>query len=522
MAIHTNHNVNAFNAAMEQSHAWLQSRLFASGGYAAETILDRMMQRLVELALYPYSKSVALRSATPDNCLPQPGTRMDCGRVLVESGSGRVTVSLRQWIANQLDFLLHWLFCLVAIVDTRYPATGDTPAALVFGIGDDNIFRNQSDRLFIDYCRRGPLDPLRDGKRFFVQSARNCVSAERPEYEYCSRPLIGLLRRSALGFTGRISLLARHIAGFAIYFAASLRAPVLSVIGKDFAYSRISFALDERRLIESIVLTCADQHAQPLWTRSLRHATVHMVWYSQVARRAVYAIDRIESVVPAYLWMRVDLHWVWTHALAAYLSAHCHDKTFRVVGPIVWQLPETSPRAGDRIEIAVFDVSPCSDDIAIACGEITNYFHPDNLFRFMRELIALKQRLSHAFGVPVILKLKTKRGYHPDYDKPYFDFLDEANATNAISMVHHTTNLYSLISGSHLAIVYPFSSPAYVADFIKVPSIYFDPTGAIVRQEFSDPPSLIAFANSTESLFDAASSALRREYPSALPAHAQM
>jgi polysaccharide biosynthesis PFTS motif protein len=62
--------------------------------------------------------------------------------------------------------------------------------------------------------------------------------------------------------------------------------------------------------------------------------------------------------------------------------------------------------------------------------------------------------------------------------------------------------MYSLITKSHLVIVYPFSSPAYVADSVGVPTIYYDPTGSIVRCDFSDPPSLIQFANTRKKLHE--------------------
>lgn len=510
MKVNTNQNVTAFTGAIDQSRAWLRTKVFGACGYSSDVVLDRLTQRLVEISLYPYSKSVAVQADMTDDCFPGHGTQIDCGRASMQIGTGILRLSVSQWLLNQFDFLLHWMFCFVAILDARKAKKNDVSAVLVFGIGEESIFNNDSDRQFIDYCRRGPLEPLRRGKRFFIQSSRHRISSEQQEFEYCPRPLIGLLRRSTLGLSGRTELLAKHLGFFMCYVIASTKFPALTLVSRDFAYCSISSLLDDRHMIESIVLTCADYPVQPLWMRSLSNTTVNMIWYSQVARRAVYLVDNVESVVPGFQWIRIDAHWVWTNALAEYLKAHCHDKTVNVVGPIVWQLPEISLPPSDRIEITIFDVSPCSDDVAIACGEISNYFHPDNLFRFMRDVISLKQGISDVFDLPVTLKLKTKRGYREGYDKAYFDFLERAHAQGDIVMVHHTTNIFSLISSSHLVIVYPFSSPAYLADHLKVPSIYFDPTESIVRQDFSDQPTLIDFANTPEKLLVAAVDAVTR------------
>ena len=95
---------------------------------------------------------------------------------------------------------------------------------------------------------------------------------------------------------------------------------------------------------------------------------------------------------------------------------------------------------------------------------------------------------------------------------------DVTSATDAVRAgcrfcEHHRANIYSLISQSHLAVIYPFSSPAYIADFLDVPSIYYDPTQSVSRHDFADPPTLIDFANTPLTLRNAAVTALRKAFP---------
>jgi polysaccharide biosynthesis PFTS motif protein len=65
-----------------------------------------------------------------------------------------------------------------------------------------------------------------------------------------------------------------------------------------------------------------------------------------------------------------------------------------------------------------------------------------------------------------------------------------------------------MIVDSHLVLAYPFTSPAYVAAHLGVPAIYHDPTGAILRQDFSDLPDGLPFTSSGQALFEEAKALL--------------
>lgn len=513
MSINSNHIFLAFNREINNSRVWLQSKVFDACGYSSGMLTDRLMQRLVEISLKPYTSAVSILCRTSSICFPLPGSQINCGRAYMEIGSGRITITPKQWLANQLDFFLHWGFCLLATLAVKKAGKNNLPAVLVFGVGEESLFKDGNDEQFVTYCRMGPIAPLCNGKRFFVQCTSANVSSCDLDFRYFRNPLIGLVREVKLEFSGRIRLLINHIILFFAYQSAVFRLPQLSLLGRDFAYSSISFELDRSGFIESIVLTCANHPAQPLWMRALRCANVHMIWYSQAAKQIVYTSDDLDSPIPNYRWIKVDKHWVWTHAFAEYLEAVIGDTSAEAVGPIAWCMPETNSLAKDVIEIGICDVSPYSDEIAFAYGEIPNYNHPNNLFAFVQDVTSLKSRLEKTFHLPVSFRLKTKRGYNAAYDRAYFDYLETLNSTGMISLEHHSINIYSFISRSHLVIAYPFTSPAYIADFLNVPSIYYDPTKSIARHDFGDSPSLIHFANCPEELLEASISALRKTFP---------
>ncbi|MBN8473946.1 hypothetical protein [Sulfuritalea sp.] len=510
MTINSNHSFLAFGREIENAKLWLQSRLFAACGYSSGMLVDRLMQRLIELSLTPYAVAVMALCSTAADSFPSTGSRIQCGRASLELGTGAVRVSLTQLLANQMDFLLHWGFCLGAILFPTRAAATRQPAVLVFGVGMESLFANGSDERFVAYCRRGPIEPLANAKRLLIQcSIREAVST-RTEFAYCARPLISLLRCSRLGLFARLALAQKHLVFLFQYLVAVIRLPALSLLGKDFAYSAISFGLDRIGLIEAIVFTTSNYNSQPLWVRGLPNTKLHLVWYAQNFKPVSYAADSVGSEIPCARWVRVDTHWVWTRTFGDYLRTLGHRGAIEVVGPIVWYLPESGTPSSSSIDIVVFDISPFSDDVALhAGGYISNYNNVDNLSAFIADVTALRPRLEAILQKTVLLRLKTKRGYNAIYDKTYFDHLDQLNSSGVISLVEHSSNIYSLISGSHLAVVYPFSSPAYIADALDVPAIYYDPTQSIVEQNFGDAPSLVRFANCPADLLNTAVVAIR-------------
>ena len=505
--MNTNHCFLALDRHIEGARSWLRERTLDACGYSSAILIDRLVQRLIEICLKPYTLAISSTSL-----LPSPGTQVNCGRASIEIGSGKIKLTLRQWLTNQIDFFLHWAFCLTAILTIKKAGNSSSPAVLVFGVGEESLLVNNDDTQFVSYCRTGPISPLRNGRRFLIQSSTLNISSNPSEFEYCKRPLITLLRGSQLGLYGRLRLLADHLVLLFSYFSHAVRMPPLSLLGKDFAYSRISFELDRRGLMESIILTCAHHAAQQLWTRALSRAKVHMIWYSQVAKPFVFAFDKLSSDVPSYRWIKADTHWVWTEAFAQFLR-NLVQAEMRVVGPIVWYKPEILLPAKDTIAVAIFDVSPYVDDVALCYGEFPNYNNPRNLLLFIDDVITLKDRLETIFRLSVSLRLKTKRGYAAAYDKGYFEYIEKLHSAGIISLEHHTSNIFSLISSSHLVIAYPFTSAAYVAEFLRVPAVYYDPTKSIVRHDFSDSKSYVEFAGCLDELMNASKAALSRVFP---------
>lgn len=495
---HLNRELDCFIGRLQERFA---VRLSAVGGYDGPLLASRLAQRVLEICHSTYARAAGLRLSMEDARPLLPQTPIACPGANVDAGAIRITVPLSAWLKAQVMFIVHWGYGLGSILAPHAAGQGVTETTLVYGVGEESLFQEESDRAFVEFCGKGPVAPLQQ-MRLVVQSSRPARASSSSHISYCRNPLTALIRTSAIGFAARIRLLAVHIALLPRWLIASAQAPELSLLARDFPYTGMVRALDRAGILRDIVCTISSYGSQPLWMRGLARAKVHMVWYAQNWKPIRWIEDPLDSDIVELPRIAADTHWVWTRSFAAYLSTLQPQAACHVVGPLLWCLPKSEPCPTDVVSISVFDVPPYANDVALAYGEFPNYNHPQNLFAFIHDVLELATRLMAELGLSVVVSLKTKRGYNTAYDRPYFDHLESLAAQGRIRLRHHSTNLYSMIAGSHLVLAYPFTSPAYVAAHLGVPAIYHDPAGAILRQDFSDLPDGLPFTSDGQALFE--------------------
>jgi hypothetical protein len=490
-------NSNAVNNAFSNEAVLcadrLSQRMPKMGTVPAKVLVERTVQKVLDLGRLPYAK-LAL-----DGQLKH-GTIVDFGRCALESGTGRLLLSKKQWIQGVAEFLVHWCYCFISLLAVRFASRQMQGVVLAFGISTESIFVAGQDAEFADYCRQTPVLPLRDAKYLYIQSTVSAGTSTDPRITYVPRPLIELVRRGKLGGVARMRAVTAHVLGLVEFLMAACRCTEVALLGRDFAYVKVVVALDSSQLLQAVVTTCSSVAEQPLWGRCLTNAKVHMVWYAQNWRPVVFKADGVESEIPFMAWLRVDVNWVWTHKFAEYLHRLVGGGATYAVGPIVWRNHDLTRHEKKSFQIAVFDVSPYSDETALSYCEYPNYNHPSNLIKFVEDIIELRSIWQRLVNSRVVLRLKTKRGYLTAYDRSYFNLLEKLHAEGEIELEHHTANIFDLISSGQAVIAYPFTSPPYLADAVFVPSIYYDPTCGIMEQNFADEQTYIQFASGKEQL----------------------
>jgi polysaccharide biosynthesis PFTS motif protein len=244
-----------------------------------------------------------------------------------------------------------------------------------------------------------------------------------------------------------------------------------------------------------------------------------MVWYSQNTIPLVYASDPIKANIPNYRHMRIDVSWVWTEAYAAYLRTLSIPGDIHVVGPILWHLPPAhavSKAVSDDIVFVMFDVTPVRDAVAESIGLFGNYYSAAIMTQFVEETLSVCRELEVLTARRVRLSLKHKRSYNTRlHDPRYIERISRLTASGGgIELISFETNMYSLLANSDLAIVVPYSSPAYVASSSGAPAVYFDPTKTLLPT--FDPAPLVTFATGREELLRVALAAVSSQQSSRL------
>jgi len=446
---------------------------------------QRLAQRLVEIGLFSFVQQCAAQARSGTSTSQDQSRIHTVGGIRIDPASGQARPSAKMFFTAMVEFHVHWLHALATIFMSllaRRPQQG--AATLLFGVGTESLFQNDGDARFVAYCLKAPVTPLQTARRLIIQTALKAISSVPERLSYVRLPLFELLQGNPLGLADFVRLMANHIHAYLAYWQATLRHPIISILGRDFAYHAIAVHLNRKKLLDAVVITNSNYSAQPLWMSDLpqRNFETHLVWYAQNTIPIVSKHEPIRSDVPNYRHLRVDVSWVWSNGYADYLRSLNIRGTIHVVGPIVWQLlPDGEPdRDPEELVIAIYDVTPISTAYAESIGLFGNYYSVENMVEFIDGIEHARQLASQTLGRNVRVMLKHKRAHHADHDNRYVEKIARAEADGQLEIVPHTANMYSMVAKSDLVIVIPYSSPVYVAEQLGISAIFFDPSDAVL------------------------------------------
>jgi hypothetical protein len=492
-------DANVSNNGLAREHeAWkryLSARLTSIGPHNVAAVADRVAQRVLELAKGPYAETIST-----GNCEPSPGTKICCGPVSMVVGNGEVRVGRQYTIKALVGFYFRWLYVLWAIVRPSARSGWLGNCVVVLGTDTSNIIRNGSDSSFTEFCRRGPIKPLNTAAVTIVQVGQKCKNPGSPDFIYSARPLLEIFRSASIKYSDRLKMVWRHLRILVQYSVLCARIPEASLIAREVCFVAPVAELDRLKRIDAFVLSCALFGSQHLWMRSSIRFRVHMVWYAQNFKPVTWKENQTTSDLVELTALHVHAHWVWTKSFGEYLLGFGDNVKYTAVGPILWYLPEIERTRSDKLQIAIFDVSPYSDEVALSHGQFPNYNSPANLTQFVSDILVLKEFLTQKLKRELVFVLKTKRGYRSAYDREYFEMLESKSAEGVLTLVPHDEDIFRIIGGSCLVIVYPFTSPAYVAEAMDVPVIYYDPMGKILGRYFPEILQKIGFVSGRDNL----------------------
>jgi hypothetical protein len=504
----------AFAELLGRVEQWAARSAPAAVGYPRAGVAARLVQRVGEVGFGPFVTERSRRRAAGQ--APASGAAVACGGLRVGPSDGSARPEWRALVRALGGFALRWLEAAMACVAgaLRGPRPGER-GTLLLAVGMPATNLGGDDRRFAAFCRRGPVAPLRDATRLVVQTTGHPVATEPAWIRYTTGdPLLVLARAQRWRPAEILRFLGEHARALVAYVVAVARCPAMCLLAQDFAHQAVAAALNRRGAIEAVVMPHSVLD-QALWMTSLpgRRFTTHMVWYSTNSTPFVYAADPGAVDHPSFRHIRVDASWVWTESGAAYLRGLGIPGRMHVVGPILWYLPDETParRAGGSVHIALFDVTPVKRELEGRLGIVYhNYYRTQTVVRFVEDVLAAARAVEEALGKPVRISLKPKRDPSTTiHDAEYLAFVRTLEGSGSgVAVLPPATNLFSLMAASDVAVVIPYSSPAYVASWLGKPAVYYDPTEELVPN-YEDSP-LVTFAAGRENLTKALAAAIER------------
>lgn len=473
--------------------------------YSYDSLNRRIAQAVCFLATVPFCRESGRSFEIGTKAFPDDTKPFQCANLIFEP-TGAVRPNGKLLIKTSLLFLSVWFLVLVAWMRSLLFGTRGVPAVLLFGVPEAELKFEGTDRRFVTFCLHGPLTLLVNAGRIVTQVTGRLVSIDQDKFRYSRYPLLSQLSMTALGWRGNVIFLRTHFGAIWRYIAGVFSNHLSCLLWRDLAEHAAASLLDAQRLISGVVLTNTNWLQQLLWMSSLpeRNFRSFMALYSLNTSSLGYKDEPIAFPHPGLRHLVVDETWVWNEQYREVLKREGITSPTVVTGPILWYLPTTGDALNighpGEICVCVFDITPKSTQKSRDDGVFLTYVNTAQVTRFLDDVMATCDRVAAQLHVPINVLLKHKRspvaGIHDSGYTEHVDFL--ASTHPRLVVAQPDTNIYSLVAKATFVVVFPYSSPAYIAAGMGVPSAYYDCSGSLLPNYPPHPK--IRFAESQQEL----------------------
>ena len=439
----------------------------------------RIAQRIVDVISESYTEHV-LDKESHQIDIPD---KIKINDLTIFPKSGEVKINAKFLIKSIMIFFASWMHLLLHILLSLFvKAPKYSRSGTLFM--ESNCGFEASDSRFVRFCRKGPIEPLTAAEDIIVKSSKPPFTKTDENFIYTSQPLVYFVN-NYLSKLDRFNIFLLHLKAPFGYLVAVLRFPILVSLGRDISYISVCYYLEKNKLINNIVITTSSYASQYLWMRGIKNqnSKLHMIWYSQNFLPKVYKGEISSSNLPAARHMRVDVHWVWTKGFADYLYSLGQRSVVKIVGPILWYLPEKNTKfLSNSIKVAVFDVTPVSKGASVF-GAAKNYYSAKTMLKFINDIVLICSAIELQTGKEFEILLKHKRALdsRQDYDSSYIKCIEELeHSIKNFKIIPHDINLFSLLEESAISVSIPYTSTAYVSGLFGKQSIYYDPNAELI------------------------------------------
>ena len=491
---------------VKANERWLDKVIKPTFGYSKPAICRRISQEVSGQLVLPFLRASIKGHLKGKTNLSEAQKVFKCGEMKIDGATGEITPTLRLKCSCVAKFMAWWwLMFLGFLCSVGNLKSGLGPSTLVYGVPDANLRFDGTTQRFEDFCNKGPLDVLSNARMNIVQVISPIKGVRwSKKFRYSRYPVLKLFSSNRFSFPDGLTFIFGHVRVLFGFLYLVMKQPIMCLLWQDFASHAAVTAMNNKKLIKATIITNSNWTQQFLWMSDLpnRNYKTYMALYSLNSSAKQFKDAPHVSNHPGIRHLRADLIWIWDEYYEKILRLEGVLCETQVVDPILWYLPEqnTLNLQPELFRICLFDVSPMNKDFLLTQGVQDNYYSTQNMMNYLSDVLAaiVEVRQKQDYAIEITLKHKRKQST-AHHDSSYFDFVKNLYENDPrISLATEDANVYTLISVSDLVIVTPFSSPAYVAKFLDVPSIFYDPTNNILASNEIVPP--IRFASGRENL----------------------
>ena len=218
---------------------------------------------------------------------------------------------------------------------------------------------------------------------------------------------------------------------------------------------------------------------RPLWTYEAERRGSRILFYFYSTN--VEGFKQVGGYSPAYFGWATST-WenflVWDHYQQDFVNRSLQRKVnINVVGPIWFESGVEVIPNFSQDSIAVFDVQPVRDAFYNTLGIPFDYFIPTNCNQFLSDILELLEVRNTS------LVLKRKRNIGKLIHYRYRNLLSELEKHPNFISLDPDTAVHQIVENCKAVISMPFTATALIAERMGKPSIYYDPSGLIQKDD---------------------------------------
>lgn len=406
-----------------------------------------------------------------------------------------------------IKFLLLWGYVLfLFIVSFIKKNRKNKKVTLVHGVPASELSSDAKITQFELFCSNGPIKTLTESHNLIIQSTKNITRKRNSKFIYSRYPLLKAITYKLISLNDLQVFLNAHCKAFFNFFCLIYFSPISCILWSDFGLHSIAEFLDKNSIIQSNILTNTNWLNQFLWMTSLpkRKFKTFFALYSLNSSPYRFKGNPAFPTHPGIKYLRADFIYIWHKTYIKVLESEGINIKPIVVPPILWYLPQIYlEKKSDLIfKLCIFDITPMNEKGLKHFGVIENFCSQKNMKRFVDDILKATEQISRSHKeIKFEITLKHKKTGHTNFKSEYLDYVKDLslNDSNCLKITDTEVNLFNLLASHDVAIVFPFSSPVFIADYLKVPSFFYDPTGDIVFNKNIFPKS-VSFCNNRKSL----------------------